>query len=132
MIRRTGRSVIPSWEPISVAVMRGWVATRTNTAPWLDRKPQDGMISIVLRCLKNIETHDTINHATKSMLPKAGLYHIKNPLDDEEPTRADYLCSCWGEGYAVAILAKRSTQEAIGSTSKDPHSVVPSRAPDYG
>jgi hypothetical protein len=94
MIRRTGRSVIPSWEPISFAVMRGWVATRTNTAPWLDRKLQDGMISIVLHYLKNSEIHDTINHAIKSMLPKAALYHIKNPIDDEELTRADYLCSC--------------------------------------
>jgi hypothetical protein len=68
IIRRTGRSVMPSWEPIAIAVIRGCVANRSNTAPWLDRKLQDDMIPIVLHYLIKGEIHDTINHVIKSML----------------------------------------------------------------
>jgi hypothetical protein len=90
IIRRTGRSVMPSWEPIAVAVIRGWVATRINTAPWLDRKLQDGMISIILYYLIKSAIHDTINHATKSMLAEATFYHITYQIEDRELTGVDY------------------------------------------
>jgi hypothetical protein len=86
----TGCSVMPSWEPIAVAVIRGCVAIRISTAPWLDRKLQDGMISIVLHYLIKGAIHDTINHAIKDMLAEAALYHITYQIEDRELTGADY------------------------------------------
>ncbi len=58
----------------------------------------------------------TINHASKSMLPEAGLYHIRYQLENGKLTGADYQSSCKGQSFAATILAKRSPSEIIGST----------------